>query len=212
MRKWRKRATTTRLTRATACPATGLVRTMVDHAAKLRANVVSVRIGGKDQYIVFNERNEKAVRLAIAMKNMDAMELDRFTRGAAWITCWFASVNTQYNPVFGVMNLARDLQGAMLQLSTTPLAGKQAKVFRNIRRNTRSIYKDLRASAGRRAPAQANGPSCGSICSWAAAPPATVTCTPIPRTAPRHCRGRWTRWAQGGWQRPRTAGLAVGLP
>ena len=68
------------------------------------------------------------------------------------------------------------------------------------------------ASAGRRAPAQANGPSCGSICSWAAAPPATVTCTPIPRTAPRHCRGRWTRWAQGGWQRPRTAGLAVGLP
>lgn len=117
---------------------------MVDHAAKLRANVVSVRIGGKDQYIVFNERNEKAVRLAIAMKNMDAMELDRFTRGAAWITCWFASVNTQYNPVFGVMNLARDLQGAMLQLSTTPLAGKQAEVFRNIRRNTRSIYKDLR--------------------------------------------------------------------
>ncbi|PIF37746.1 hypothetical protein CLV01_3479 [Delftia sp. 60] len=117
---------------------------MVDHAAKLRANVVSVRIGGKDQYIVLNERNEKAVRLAMAMKNMDAMELDRFTGGAAWITCWFASVNTQYNPVFGVMNLARDLQGAMLQLSTTPLAGKQAEVFRNSRRNTRSIYKDLR--------------------------------------------------------------------
>ncbi|OWG18661.1 hypothetical protein KDK82_2140 [Delftia sp. K82] len=117
---------------------------MVDHAAKLRANVVSVRIGGKDQYIVLNERNEKAARLAIAMKNMDAMELDRFTRGAALITCWFASVNTQYNPVFGVMNLARDLQGAMLQLSTTPLAGKQAEVFRNIRRNTRAIYKELR--------------------------------------------------------------------
>ncbi|WP_279211476.1 hypothetical protein [Delftia acidovorans] len=124
------------------------MRTMVNHAAKLRANVVSVRIGGKDQYIVFNERNEKAVRLAIAMKNMDAMELDRFTRGAAWITCWFASVNTQYNPVFGVMNLARDLQGAMLQLSTTPLAGSQAEVFRNIRRNTRSIYKDLRRECG----------------------------------------------------------------
>ncbi len=144
MRKWWKRATTTRLTRATAWPATGLVRTRVDHAAKLRANVVSVRIGGKDQYIVLNERNEKAVRLAMAMKNMDTMELDRFTGGAAWITCWFASVNTQYNPLFGVMNLARDLQGAMLQLSTTPLAGKQAEVFRNIRRNTRSIYKDLR--------------------------------------------------------------------
>jgi len=29
-------------------------------------------------------------------------------------------------------------------VSTTPLAGKQAEVFRNIRRNTRAIYKDLR--------------------------------------------------------------------
>lgn len=123
---------------------TGLVKTMVDQGAKARDNVVTVRVGGKDRYIVFNERNEKAVRLAIAMKNLDAMELDRFTRGVAWITRWFASVNTQYNPVFGVMNLARDLQGAMLQLSTTPLAGKQAEVFRNIRRNTRAIYKDLR--------------------------------------------------------------------
>ncbi|MDR0204995.1 MAG: hypothetical protein LBJ40_22930 [Delftia acidovorans] len=111
---------------------------------KARDNVVTVRIGGKDRYIVFNERNEKALRLAVAMKNLDAMELDRFTRIAAWITRWFASVNTQYNPVFGVMNLARDLQGAMLQLSTTPLAGKQAEVFRNIRQNTRAIYKELR--------------------------------------------------------------------
>ncbi|WP_353179739.1 LPD38 domain-containing protein [Delftia acidovorans] len=125
-------------------PDTGLVKTMVDQGAKARDNVVTVRIGGKDRYIVFNERNEKAVRLAVAMKNLDAMELDRFTRIAAWITRWFSSVNTQYNPVFGVMNLARDLQGAMLQLSTTPLAGKQAEVFRNIRRNTRAIYKELR--------------------------------------------------------------------
>ena len=125
-------------------PDTGLVKTMVDQGAKARDNVVTVRIGGKDRYIVFNERNEKAVRLAVAMKNLDAMELDRFTRMAAWITRWFSSVNTQYNPVFGVMNLARDLQGAMLQLSTTPLAGKQAEVFRNIRRNTRAIYKELR--------------------------------------------------------------------
>ncbi|QFS68605.1 hypothetical protein GCS91_20345 [Delftia tsuruhatensis] len=125
-------------------PDTGLVKTMVDQSAKGSDNVVTVRIGGKDRYIVFNDRNEKAVRLAVAMKNLDAMELDRFTRIAAWITRWFASVNTQYNPVFGVMNLARDLQGAMLQLSTTPLAGKQVEVFRNIRQNTRAIYKEMR--------------------------------------------------------------------
>jgi len=125
-------------------PETGLVKTVVDQGAKLRDNVVALRIGGKDQFIVFNDRNENAARLALAIKNLDATELDRFTRLMGRLTRWFAAVNTQYNPVFAVMNLARDLQGTLLQLSTTPLAGKQGEVFKNIRSNMGAIYKDLR--------------------------------------------------------------------
>lgn len=125
-------------------PDTGLVKTVVDQGAKMRDNVVALRIGGKDQYIVFNPRNERAVRLALAMKNMDTTELDWLSRTMGHITRWFAAVNTQYNPVFGVMNFARDVQGSMLQLSTTPLAGQQAEVFRNIRKNSLAIWSDLR--------------------------------------------------------------------
>jgi len=125
-------------------PDTGLVRTMVDQGAKLRDNVVMVRIGGKDKFIVFNERNERAVRLAIAMRNLDANELDRFTRTMGRLTRWFSAVNTQYNPIFGVVNLARDTQATMLQLTNTPLAGKQGQVLKGIRANMASIYKDLR--------------------------------------------------------------------
>ncbi len=125
-------------------PDTGLVKTVVDQGAKMRDNVVTLRIGGKDQYIVFNPRNERAVRLALAMKNMDTTELDWLSRTMGHITRWFAAVNTQYNPVFGVMNFARDVQGSMLQLSTTPLAGQQAEVFRNIRKNSLAIWSDLR--------------------------------------------------------------------
>ena len=125
-------------------PETGLVKTMVDQGAKMRDNAVALRIGGKDQFIMFNERNESALRLAQAIKNLDAMELDRFTRGMGKITRWFAAVNTQYNPVFGLMNITRDVQGVMLQLSSTPLAGKQGEVMKNIRANIGIIYADLR--------------------------------------------------------------------
>lgn len=125
-------------------PDTGLVKTVVDQGAKDKNHVVTLRIGGKDQYIVFNPRNERAVRLALAIKNMDTTELDWLSRTMGHITRWFAAVNTQYNPVFGVMNFARDVQGSMLQLSTTPLAGQQAEVFRNIRKNSLAIWSDLR--------------------------------------------------------------------
>jgi len=125
-------------------PDTGLVRTMPDIGARLRDNVLTLRIGGKDKHIIFNERNERAARLALAMKNLDATELDRFTRTMGHLTRWFAAVNTQYNPIFGVLNLARDVQGSLLQLSSTPLAGRQREVFKNIRSNMGAIYQDLR--------------------------------------------------------------------
>lgn len=123
---------------------TGLVRTVTDRAATLKDNVLAVRIAGHDKYVLFNPKNDTAVRLAIAMRNLDATELDRFTRTMGGLTRWFAAVNTQYNPVFSVFNLARDVQGSMLQLSTTPLAGQEKQVLKGVATNVRAIYKELR--------------------------------------------------------------------
>lgn len=125
-------------------PDTGLVRTMVDQTARLRDNVVTFRVGGKDKYLVFNDRNERAARLALAVKNMDATELDWLSRTMGSVTRWLAAVNTQYNPVFSVFNIIRDLQGASLQLSDTKLAGKQKEVLANIAKNTGKIWTELR--------------------------------------------------------------------
>ncbi|THJ32423.1 hypothetical protein E8K88_12040 [Lampropedia aestuarii] len=127
-------------------PDTGLVKTMPDRTALLKDNAMTVRIGGHDKYLIFNDRNERALRLGAAMKNLDALELDRFTRTMGKITRWFAAVNTQYNPVFGAMNLARDVQATALQLSNTPLKGKETAVLKGIASNLRPIYKDLRRS------------------------------------------------------------------
>lgn len=131
---------------------TGFVRTNVDPTYKNKPNVVMVRIGGKDQAIVFNERNPQAVRLAQSIKSADLGELNAFDSLMGKATRWLASVNTQYNPIFGIINFARDVQAAMLQLSTTPLRGQERAIAANVPAALRGIYAEVRsrrAGAGR---------------------------------------------------------------
>ena len=121
---------------------TGFVRTGIDPMYKNKPNVVMVRIGGKDAFITFNEHNSQAVRLAEAVKNADVGDLGKGMAIMAWFTRWFSAVNTQYNPVFGVINFLRDVQGAALNLSTTPIAGKQLELATHVVPAMRAIYRD----------------------------------------------------------------------
>jgi hypothetical protein len=59
-------------------------------------------------------------------------------------TRWFASVNTQYNPIFGVINFARDAQAGLLNLSTTALAGRERQVASGVFPALRAIYRQER--------------------------------------------------------------------
>lgn len=127
---------------------TGFVRSMVDPAYKHLPHVVMVRIGGRDQAIVFNEHNKEAVRLAQAMKNLDIDDLHVVLGLAAKGTRWFASVNTQYNPIFGLINFARDVQAGLLNLSTTELAGLEKAVASKIPTAMRAIYRERRGKVG----------------------------------------------------------------
>jgi len=62
-----------------------------------------------------------------------------------------AAVNTQYNPVFGAWNFLRDVGSATINLSATPLAGKQAQVLAGTMPAMAAIYKGLRATRGGKA-------------------------------------------------------------
>ena len=134
-------------TTKTVDPATGYVRTGVDPAFKTRPNVVMVRVAGRDVAITFNEHNPQALRLAEAMKNLDVGDLHVVLGLAAKGTRWFAAVNTQYNPIFGLINFARDFQEGMLNLSTTPIAGKQRDVASNVFKAMRAIYRTERGKS-----------------------------------------------------------------
>lgn len=124
---------------------TGFVRTGVDPTYRNKPNVVMVRIGGKDHAIVFNERNPTAVRMAHSIKSADLGDLNAFDSIMGKATRWLASVNTQYNPIFGIINFARDVQAAVLQLSTTPLAGQERAVAAHVPAALKGIYAEVRS-------------------------------------------------------------------
>ncbi|OPZ10667.1 MAG: hypothetical protein BWZ07_02516 [Alphaproteobacteria bacterium ADurb.BinA280] len=134
----------TPLTSKIVDPSTGFVRQQVDPLFKSRPHVVMLRIAGKDRAIVFNEHNKRAVRLAHSLKNLDVDDLHYVLGAAAKATRWFASVNTQYNPVFGFLNLWRDAQSAVLNLSSTALRGKQFAVLARVLPAMRAVYRERR--------------------------------------------------------------------
>lgn len=129
---------------------TGLVEDRADPMFKSRENVIIAKIadghgGVEERAIVFNEHNERAMRMARAMKNLDATQLGGLLGVSAKITRYFASINTQYNPVFGLTNILRDTSGMALNLSSTPIAGKRTEVLSHILSAVKGIYLDSRA-------------------------------------------------------------------
>jgi hypothetical protein len=134
-------------------PATGLVAERINPTLRNRDNVLAVRVNGKDRFVFFNQRDERAQRMAGALKNLDADQLGRMLQVSAKVTRWFAAVNTQYNPIFGIVNALRDGQSALLQLSTTPIRGDEAKVLAGAVPAMKGIYAGLRRErAGAAAP------------------------------------------------------------
>lgn len=112
---------------------TNTVRSMVDPNWKNKPNVVVMRFPNKtgrivERAVIFNENNPRAMRMAESLKNLDAIQLEGAMGVAASVSRYISSVNTQYNPLFGMFNLWRDVQEGMLNLTTTPIKGQQAKV------------------------------------------------------------------------------------
>ena len=133
-------------------PETGLPVEVTEESVKLKLdnlkrfgdNVFPVRIDGKDRYIFFNKNDPQALRMVHSLMNLDADALGTIEGIIGKFTRWFASVNTQYNPIFGAVNLIRDVGGAQFSLTTTPIAGEQVKVTKGIFPAMRGILNVLR--------------------------------------------------------------------
>lgn len=136
-------------------PNTGLVAERINPAIRSNPMVVATRVDGVEKYVFFNANDERSQRMASALKNLDADQLGYITANfVAPATRWFAQVNTQFNPIFGAINFIRDSKGAMFNLSTTAIAGKQKAVAGGVFPAMKGIYQATRAERrGRPAPA-----------------------------------------------------------
>jgi len=106
-----------------------VVASKVNVMARYKDFVFPIRINGKDRYIFFNKNDPRALRMVESLKNLDVENLGAAIGLAGRFTRWFKNVNTQYNPVFGLVNFIRDASGALLNLTNTEIAGEQAKVL-----------------------------------------------------------------------------------
>jgi hypothetical protein len=125
-------------------PTSGKVKYKPNTIARNSASVLSVPVDGETRYIFFNPSDASALRMVESLKNLDADKIEGAMKMFNWYTQNIAKLSTQWNLVFGAINFLRDVQGAMLNLTTTPIAGKQKEVFKNIGPALAGIYAEQR--------------------------------------------------------------------
>lgn len=132
-------------------PVSGKVVDRPNPMYKRLDNALVVKVNGEDRVILFNASNERAARLVRNLKNQDGLfgQLDIAGSIVGKATRYFAAINTQYNPAFGMVNVVRDMGGAMVNLTDTALAGKQARVLSDSIPAMIGIARDLRGDAQR---------------------------------------------------------------
>jgi hypothetical protein len=124
---------------------TGLVeRNAVDPLYQTADNVIMVKDYGQEHFIVFNQKNERAVAVAKAMKNLDIAPMNKILEVANKGTRFLASLLTQRNPLFWLTNFARDVQGAMINLEGTEAEGLQRQVMANLPKAFKGMHAVVR--------------------------------------------------------------------
>ncbi|MDP3627119.1 MAG: LPD38 domain-containing protein [Hydrogenophaga sp.] len=105
---------------------------------------IVLKINGEDRVLMLNEGDPRGLRMAESLKNLDGLtRLELASSSVGYATRWLASVNTQYNPAFGLVNLTRDTLGGAINLSSTPLRGKATMVLATTPAAIRGIALEL---------------------------------------------------------------------
>ncbi|MDR1276511.1 MAG: hypothetical protein LBL72_09065 [Candidatus Accumulibacter sp.] len=120
------------VTKRTIDPITGLAKTMLNSNWKHLPNAVLLRLDGEDRVILFNRKSGVAMRLALILngrgKELAFVSSNQLFDLMGIGTRWLGGVNTQYSPVFGIVNFVRDIQSALINISDTELDwGKSTK-------------------------------------------------------------------------------------
>lgn len=119
----------------------GKVRSVVDPNWKRASNVIAVKVNGEDVIIRINDD-----ALASAMKNMGAMKDGNFAkivRTAGAYNRFLAGMITRWSPEFVISNFQRDLQEAMINVTSEHSAAMAAQIAWNVPRMMKGMYGHL---------------------------------------------------------------------
>lgn len=110
--------------------ATGKVADRPNPMYRNLPGAIPLKVNGEDRVLMLNTGDERGARLAESLKNLDGLtRLDLAGSIVGKATRWLAAVNTQYNPIFGLVNLTRDTLGGAINLGSTDLRGNALKVL-----------------------------------------------------------------------------------
>lgn len=105
---------------------------------------ITLKVNGEDRVLMLNVQDVRGQRLAENLKNLDGLtRIDIAGSIVGKTTRWLAAVNTQYNPVFGLKNVVRDVLGGTINLGSTALRGNALKVLRDTTPAMQGIAREL---------------------------------------------------------------------
>ncbi len=114
----------------TVDPMTNQVVDRVNPMYKNLPGAMTLKVNGEVRVLMFNEKDERAMRMVAALKGTDGLtNFDLASSAVGKTTRWLAAVNTQYNPAFGVVNFVRDTLGGAINLSSTALRGNSLRLL-----------------------------------------------------------------------------------
>jgi hypothetical protein len=131
-------------------PSTGLWRSMVDPTYKGHDNVVVARSLNNHEHVVehaliFNKANPRALRMAMAYRNLDVDKIPWLLNTVFGVpTRMLAKLSTQWNPIFGVVNIIRDVGESMINMGSVGLQGRRLQVLRDVPHALAAIYGSVR--------------------------------------------------------------------
>jgi hypothetical protein len=118
----------------------GMIEYRPDPLYRPADNVMIVKTkDGVNHRIIFDESNLNAMRIASAMKNLDAQGQGELVRILSKTTRWLAMVNTSLNPEFIISNFFRDIQTAGYNMSDSVADKVRLKVFKDVKSAWRGI-------------------------------------------------------------------------
>lgn len=129
----------------TVDPMTNQVVDRVNPMYKSLPGAMTLKVNGEVRVLMFNEKDERAMRMVAALKGTDGLtNFDLASSAVGKTTRWLAAVNTQYNPAFGVVNFVRDTLGGAINLTSTALRGQSLRLLGQVPQAMAGIAEALR--------------------------------------------------------------------